>query len=145
MNEKKKFSTTKFNYSNTSSQLKKFRLIFSFIASVILIPSQLAKSEEIFLKCTGKYEINRGELIKPDWEISYLTININGLTSYIDHKGTRTEGSTLIRGDSYIIKHRENKNRLKTKYKIHTINGNYIVDHIELNRRLIGTCEKGRG
>ena len=145
MNEKKKFSTTKFNYSNTSSQLKKFRLIFGFLTGLILIPIQLVKSEEIFLKCTGKYEINRGELIKPDWETSNLTININGLTSYIDQKGTRTEGITLIRGNSYIIKHKDNKNRLKTKYKIHTIHGNYIVDYIELNRRLIGTCEKGRG
>ena len=145
MNENKKFSITNFKYSNKSFQLKKFRIIFLFLSGVILFPIQLSKSEEIFFKCTGKYEINRGELIKPDWEISYLTININGLTSYIDHKGTRTEGSTLIRGDSYIIKHRENKNRLKTKYKIHTINGNYIVDHLELNRRLIGTCEKSRG
>ena len=145
MNEKKKFSTTKFNYSNASSQLKKFRLIFAFLTSVILIPIELAKSEEIFLKCTGKYEINRGELIKPDWETIHLTININGLTSYIDQKGTKTEGSTLIRGNSYIIKHRDNKNRIKTEYKIHKINGNYIVDHLELNRRLIGTCVKGRG
>ncbi len=70
---------------------------------------------------------------------------MDGLTSYIDHKGTRTEGKTLIRRKSYIIKHRNNKNKLKSNYKIDAIHGNYMVDHLEFNRRLIGTCEKGRG
>mgnify|MGYP001192646563 CR=1 FL=1 len=145
MNGNKKFSITNFRCSTTSIHLKKFRFILVFLSGIILFPIQLSKSEEIFLKCTGRYEINRGELIKPDWETSYLTINMDGLTSYIDHKGTRTEGRTLIRRNSYSIKHRNNKNKLISNYKIDAINGNYMVDHIELNRRLIGTCEKGRG
>ena len=77
-------SKTYFRFSRTSFQLKKFRFIHVFLIGVILLPNQIAKSEEIFLKCTGKFEINRGKLIKPDWETSYLRINLDGIKSFIN-------------------------------------------------------------
>ncbi len=52
-----------------------------------MIPIQSTKSHELFLKCTGKFEINRGELIKPDWETSYLRINLDGIKSLVDDAG----------------------------------------------------------
>tara|TARA_Y100001968_G_scaffold236316_1_gene219560 strand:+ start:337 stop:774 length:438 start_codon:yes stop_codon:yes gene_type:complete len=145
MNANKQVSKSNFNYSRTSFRLNKFRLILLFLSIVILSPIQLAKSEELFLKCTGKYEINRGELIKPDWEASYLEINLDGLISYIYDKGTKKKGRTLIRRNSYTITHRDNRNRVKTKYKIYSTYGTYIVNQPQINRTLIGTCQKGRG
>jgi len=97
---------------------KKFHFNLVLLSGLLLVPLQQTRSEEIFLKCVGKYEINRGALIKPDWETSYLTINLDGLISTIYDKGIKKEGRTLIRGDSYTITHRENKNRVKTIYKI---------------------------
>ena len=132
-------------YSKKSFRINKFRLVFVFITGIILFPIQLAKSHEIFLKCTGKFEINRGELIKPDWETSYLTINLDGLISSIDDKGIQKEGRTSIYGDSYRITHRDNRNRIKTKYNVNGKYGTYIVDYPQINRTLIGTCQKGRG
>ena len=145
MNAQKKVSLTNLNYLSTSFRLKKFRFILLFLQGAILFPIQQAKSDEIFLKCTGKYEINRGELIKPDWETSHLNINLDGLISYIYEKGTIKKGRTVIRRNSYTITHRDNRNRIKTKYKIDGKNGNYIVNQPQLNRTLIGTCQKGRG
>ena len=132
-------------FLSTSFRLKKLRLMMLFLAGVIIIPMQQAKSEEIFLKCTGKYEINRGELIKPDWETSYLTINLDGSKSFIDDKGIKKEGRTLIRRNSYTITHRDNRNSVKNIYKINGNYGTYSVESPQRNRTLIGTCQKGRG
>ena len=145
MNSNKKISKSNISYSIKSFRLNKFSIILVFISGVILIPFQIAKSEEVFLKCTGKFEINRGKLIKPDWETSYFKINLDGLKSSIDDKGIKIEGSTLIRRDSYIITHRDKSKKTKTRYKINSIHGNYIVDYLQQSRTLIGTCEKGRG
>ena len=57
---------------------KKFDFNFVLLSGLLLVPLQQTRSEELFLKCVGKYEINRGALIKPDWETSYLTINLDG-------------------------------------------------------------------
>tara|TARA_Y100001968_G_C19096128_1_gene590224 strand:+ start:51 stop:407 length:357 start_codon:yes stop_codon:yes gene_type:complete len=116
-----------------------------FLSGILLLPTQLAKSEEIFLKCTGKFEIDRGELIKPDWETSYLTINLEGLKSTIYDKGIKKEGRTLIRRDSYTITYRDKNKRTKTIYKVHGTQGTYMVDYPQSKRTLIGTCQKGRG
>ena len=126
-------------------ELIKYHFIYLFLSGVIIIPLQQAKSEEIFLTCTGKYEINRGKLIKPDWEKSYLTINLDGLKSKIVDKGIKKEGRTLKRRNSYTITHRDNNYRINSKYKIHGIYGTYIVDYPKQNRTLLGTCKKGKG
>ncbi|WP_269617041.1 hypothetical protein [Prochlorococcus marinus] len=128
-----------------SFQYKKLRFIFVLLSGVLLVPLQQTRSEVIFLKCIGKYEINRGALIKPDWETSYLTINLNGLISTIDEKGIKKEGRTLIRRNSYTITHRDNRNSVKDIYKINGKHGTYSVESPQRNRTLIGTCQKGRG
>ena len=133
------------NNSILSFGLGTFRFTLIFLTGTILLPIQLAKSDQIFLTCTGKFEINRGELIKPDWETSYLTINLDGLKSSIDDKGIKKEGRTLIRRNSYTITHRDNSNRIKTKYQINGIHGTYMVQYPQRHRTLIGTCQKGRG
>ena len=145
MNANMQISITKFSNSKTPFQLNKLSLITVFLSGVILVPIQEAKSENLFLKCTGKFEINRGELIKPDWETSYLTINLDGLTSTIYDKGIKKEGRTLIRNSSYTITHRDNRNRIESKYKINGTHGTYIVNYPQRNKTLIGTCQKGRG
>tara|TARA_Y100001968_G_C19221688_1_gene650037 strand:+ start:436 stop:873 length:438 start_codon:yes stop_codon:yes gene_type:complete len=145
MNANKQIPQDNINNSSTSFRIKKFRLILFFISGVILLPIQQAISKEIFLKCTGKFEINRGELIKPDWETSYLRINLDGLKSYIDDNGIKKEGRTLLKRNSYTITHRDNRFKIKTKYKIHPTYGNYMVTYPQRNRTLIGTCQKGRG
>ena len=145
MNTNKQVLISNFNYSSTSFLEKMYRFILLFLSVVILSPIQLAKSEEIFLKCTGKYEINRGELIMPDWETTYLAINLDGLISYIYYKGTKRKGRTLIRRNSYTITHRDNTNKVKIKYNIHSTYGTYIVNQPQINKTIIGTCQKGRG
>ena len=125
--------------------LHKFRFVFVLLSGLLLFPLQQSRSEEIFLKCTGKYEINRGELIKPDWETSYLTINKVGLKSTIVDNGIKKEGRTLIRRNYYTITHRDNNNRIKKVYKIHGTYGTYMVNIAIKNRTLIGTCQKGKG
>ena len=134
-------------FINLINSLKpqKFRLILVSLSGVLLIPLQQIRSEEVFLKCIGKYEINRGALIKPDWETSYLTINLDGLISTIYDKGIKKEGRTLIRRNSYTITHRDNRNSVKNIYKINGIHGTYSVEFPQRNRTLIGTCQKGRG
>ena len=110
-----------------------------------MVPFQQNRSEELFLKCVGKYEINRGALIKPDWETSYLTINLDGLISTIVDKGIKKEGRTLIRRNSYTITHRDDRNSVMDIYKINGKHGTFSVESPQRNRTLIGTCQKGRG
>tara|TARA_Y100001968_G_C19175580_1_gene627855 strand:- start:177 stop:551 length:375 start_codon:yes stop_codon:yes gene_type:complete len=115
-----------------------------FFSLIFLFSINQAKSDEIFLKCIGKFEINRGELIKPDWETSYININLNGLKSTIREKNIKKEGRTLLRRNLYIIIHRDYGNRIKAIYKIHKTFGTYTVINNKTNRTLIGTCQKGR-
>tara|TARA_B100000214_G_scaffold340957_1_gene287792 strand:- start:51 stop:488 length:438 start_codon:yes stop_codon:yes gene_type:complete len=136
---------TNFNNIIRSFPINKLRLILILLTGLILLPVQQSKSEEIFLKCIGKYQINRGSLIKPDWETSYLTINLDGLISIIDDKGIIKEGRTLIRRNSYTITHRDNRNIVKSIYKINRRHRTYIVKSPPTNRTLIGTCQKGKG
>ena len=145
MNTNKQIYSTHISYLRRTPFLNTFSAILIFLTGVSLIPIQTTKSDELFLKCTGKFEINRGELIKPDWETSYFTINLHGLKSYIDDNGIKKSGMTMIRRDKYTIIHRDNSNRIKTKYKINGVHGNYLVDYPQQNRTLIGTCQKGRG
>ena len=134
-----------FNYLINSVQPKKFRFFLVLLSGVLLLPLQQIRSDEIFLKCIGKYEINRGALIKPDWETTYLTINLDGLISTIDDKGIKKEGRTLIRRNSYTITQRDNRNRVKNIYKINGTHSTYTVESPQKHRTLIGTCQKGRG
>ncbi|WP_269605774.1 hypothetical protein [Prochlorococcus marinus] len=124
---------------------KKFHFNLVLLSGLLLVPLQQTRSEELFLKCVGKYEINRGPLIKPDWETSYLTINLDGLISTIYDKGIKKEGRTMIRRNSYTITHRDNRNSVKNIYKINGNHGTYSVESPQRNRTLIGTCQKGRG
>ena len=123
----------------------KFRFILTLISGVLLLPTQQIKSEQIYLRCIGKYEINRGALIKPDWETSYLKINLDGLMSTISEKGLKKEGRTLRRRNSYTITHRDNRNRIKNIYKVNGTYWTYTFESPQINRTLIGTCQKGRG
>ena len=136
---------TNFNNLIISFQPEKFRFILILLSGLLLLPLQQTKSEELFLKCIGKYEINRGALIKPDWETSYLTINLDGLISTIDDKGIKKEGRTLIRRNSYTITQKDNRNRVKNIYKINRTYKTYTFESPQMNRTLIGTCQKGRG
>ena len=135
------------NYKNLINSVKpqKVRFLLVLLSGILLLPLQQTKSEEIFLKCIGKYEINRGALIKPEWETSYLTINLDGLISTIDDKGIKKEGRTLIRRNSYTITHRDYRNNVKNIYKINRTHGTFTVELPQSNRTLIGTCQKGRG
>ena len=145
MNKNIQKSFPNLNNLKTSKQLQKFRFILVLLSGVLLLPVQETRSEEIFLKCIGKFEIDRGALIKPDWETSYLTINLDGLKSTIDDKGIKKKGRTLIRRNTYTITHRDNRNSIKNIYKISATYGTYIVEYPQSNRTLIGTCQKGRG
>ena len=135
------------NFKNliNSLQPQKFRFILVLLSGVLLLPLQQTRSDEIFLKCIGKYEINRGALIKPDWETSYLTINLDGLISNIDDKGIIKEGRTLTRRNSYTITHRDKQYGVKNIYKIDRRYGTFTVKSPQRNRTLIGTCQKGKG
>ncbi len=121
------------------------RRIFSAVLTALLwLPSPTARSEEIHLICTGKFELNRGRLIKPDWETTYLSINLDGLISSIDDGILIKKGRTRIRRGSYYITHRAKDRRVKAKYSVNKL-GNYSVEYLQDNKVLIGTCEKGRG
>ena len=124
---------------------KKIHFNLVLLSGLLLVPLQQTRSEELFLKCVGKYEINRGALIKPDWETSYLTINLDGLISTIVDKGIKKEGRTLIRRNSYTITQRDNRNSVRNIYKINGKYGTYSVESPQRYRTLIGTCQKGRG
>ena len=145
MNTNIKFLITNFNSLINSIQPKNFRCILVLLSGVLLLPLQQTRSEEIFLKCIGKYEINRGALIKPDWETSYLTINLEGLISSIDDKGIKKKGRTLIRRNSYTITQRDNRKSIQNIYKINGTYGTYTVVSPQRNRTLIGICQKGKG
>ena len=145
MNTNLRNLTPNFKNSIKSIHYEKIRFILVLLSGVLLLPLQQIRSEEMSLKCTGKFEINRGALIKPDWETTYLTINLRGLISTIDEKGIKKEGRTLIRRNSYTITHRDNRNRVKNIYKINGTHGTYTVEYPQRNRTLIGTCQKGRG
>ena len=145
MNKNIQFLIANYNNLINSFNPMKFRFFYVLFIGVLLLPLQQTRSEEIFLKCTGKYEINRGALIKPDWETSYLTINLDGLISTIDVKGIKKQGRTLIRRNLYTITHRDNRNNIKNIYKINGTHGTYTVESPRMNRTLIGTCQKGRG
>ncbi len=145
MNKNFKILNPYINNFFKSKQPHRFHFILVLLSGLLLIPLQQTRSEEIFLKCVGKYEINRGALIKPDWKTSYLTINLDGLISTIDEKGIKKEGRTLIRRNSYTITHRDNRKSVKNVYKINEKYGTYSVESPQRNRTLIGTCQKGRG
>ena len=145
MNKYIKILITNIKYLIESKQTRRFHFNLVLLSGLLLVPLKQARSEEIFLKCVGKYEINRGALIKPDWETSYLTINLDGLISTIDVKGIKKEGRTLIRRNLYTITHRDNRYRVKDIYKINGKHGTYSVAYPQRNRTLIGTCQKGRG
>ena len=145
MNKNIQILIPNFNNLINSLQPQKFRFILFLLSGVLLLPLQQIRSEQIFLKCIGKYEINRGALIKPDWETSNLTINLDGLISTIDDKGIKKEGRTLIRRNSYKITHRDNRNSVKIIYKVNGTHNTYTVEFPQSNRTLIGTCQKGRG
>ena len=145
MNRHNKISINNIPYVSKYLMVNNFRFILIFLSGIIFIPHQLVKSDEIFLSCTARFEINRGELIKPDWETIYLKINVDELKSYIDDKGIKKEGNTKIRGNTYIITHKNRNNKIESKYKINGTHGNYKVEYPQRNRALIGTCQKGRG
>ncbi len=145
MNKDSKILISNIKYLIKSIQTKRFHLNFLLLSGLLLVPLQQTRSDDIFLKCVGKYEINRGSLIKPDWETSYLKINLDGLISTIEDKGIKKEGRTLIRRNSYTITHRDNRNSVKNIYKINGNYGTYSVESPQRNRTLIGTCQKGRG
>mgnify|MGYP001215577409 CR=1 FL=1 len=128
-----------------SFKTQRFRLIFVLLPGLLLLAVPETRSDEIFLKCTGKFEINRGALIKPDWETIYLKINLNGLMSTINDQGIETKGRTSIRRNSYTITNRDIRNRINKIYKVNGKHGIYIVETPQENRTLIGTCQKGRG
>ena len=140
----------KISFENCASFLKSnqfhiFRSVLVLFSGIYLLSFQQAKSEEIFLECTGTYEINRGPLIKPDWETSYLRINLNGLISTVDAQSGKKKGRTSISGKSYRITHRDNKNNIENIYKINKAYDTYIVEYPKKNRILIGFCQKSRG
>ena len=145
MNKDIKILIPNINNLFKSRQPKRFQFILVLLSGLLLVPLQQSRSEELFLKCVGKYEINRGALIKPDWETSYLTINLDGLISTIDDKGIKKEGRTLIRRNSYTITQRDNRNSVRNIYKINGKYGTYSVESPQRYRTLIGTCQKGRG
>ncbi len=145
MNADIRNSLRNINYLKNSIHIKNFRSILLLISGLHLLMLPQARSEQLFLTCIAKYEINRGELIKPDWETSYLTINLDGLKSKIFDNGIEKEGRTLIRRNSYTITHRDNRNRIKTIYKVNGTHGTYKVESPQRYRTLIGTCQKGRG
>ena len=145
MNKYIKILIPNINYLFKSIQPKKFHFNLVLLSGLLLVPLQQTRSEVLFLKCVGKYEINRGALIKPDWETTYLKISLDGLISTIDDKGIKKEGRTLIRRNSYTITQRDNRNRVKNIYKINGKHSTYTVESPQRNRTLIGTCQKGRG
>ena len=145
MNKDIKILIPSINNFFKSIKPRRFHVIWVLLSGLLLVPLQQTRSEEIYLKCVGKYEINRGPLIKPDWETIYLKINQDGLISIIDDKGIKKEGRTLIRRNSYTITQRNNKYNVKNIYKINGTHGTYTFESPQRNRILIGTCQKGRG
>ena len=131
--------------STNSNLLHKFLYLLVFLIGFNTLFFRQAKSDEIFLECTGKYEIDRGPLIKPDWETSSLRINLNGLISTVDSQDGIKKGRTSINGNTYRITHRDNKNRIENIHKINKKYGTYIIEYPKIDRTLVGTCQKSRG
>ena len=121
------------------------KLFLAFLTTLLWFTSQTARSKEIHLICTGKFELNRGRLIKPDWETTYLSVNLDGIMSKIDDGILIKKGRTLIRSGTYYITHRDKNSRVEAKYSVNKKLGNYSAEYPKKNKLLIGTCEKGRG
>ena len=121
------------------------KFLLAVLTAFLWLPSQTAISEEIHLICTGQFELNRGRLIKPDWETTFLSINLDGIMSTINDGLSIEKGRTLIRRGSYYITHRDENTRVKAKYTVNKKLGNYSAEYPQKNKLLIGTCEKGRG
>jgi len=140
-----KFIKTNINNLAKAFEIKKITYILIFLAGALPMSCQVSRSEEIYLTCSGKFEINRGALIKPDWEIMNLIIKLDGLKSTIVDEEIKTEGRTFIRRNNYTIRQRDNRNKVKKIYNINLTYGTFKVEYPQINRTLIGTCEKGRG
>ena len=140
-----KFIKTNINNLTKSFEFKKITFILIFLAGALPISSKVTRSEELHLKCSSEFEINRGALIKPDWEISNLIINLDALKSTFIDKEIKTEERTFIRRNNYTIIQRDNRNKVKKIYNINLTYGTFKVEYPQINRTLIGTCEKGRG
>ena len=65
-------------------------------------------------------------------------------STFID-KEIKTEERTFIRRNNYTIIQRDNRNKVKKIYNINLTYGTFKVEYPQINRTLIGTCEKGRG
>ena len=113
---------------------------------IVFSPIQKAKSEKINLTCVGKFEINRGPLIKPDWEKSYLTMDIDGIlrtpSTMISEGGFPKKGRTFFMNGAYHISYIGKEQEVLTKYIVNLNNGNYLVSYPKEERVLIGTCRK---
>ena len=113
---------------------------------MVFPPMQNAKSEEIHLICVGNFEINRGPLIKPDWQRSYLTMNIEGILrtpSTMVYEGSfPKKGRTIFINGAYHIAHLGEQEEVLTEYIVNLTNGNYSVNYPKNGRMLIGTCRK---
>ena len=130
-----KIESTKFNF------LKLF-----LFALIVFLPLQKAKSEEIHLVCVGNFEIDRGPLIKPDWQISYLTMNIEGIlrtpSTIISEGGFPKRGRTTFKNGSYHIAYLGKEEEVLIEYIVNLNNGNYSVSFPKKGRVLLGTCKK---
>ena len=122
-----------------------FYSIFLFTL-IVFLPIQKIKAEEIYLTCIGNFEIDRGPLIKPDWKISYLTMNIEGIlrtpTTIINEGGFAKRGRTFFSNGSYHIDYLGKEEEVLTKYIVNVDNGNYLVSYPKNGRVLIGTCRE---
>merc|ERR1712167_401735 len=100
---------------------------------MILPLMQNAKSEEIHLICVGNFEINRGPLIKPDWQRSHLTMNLEGIlrtpSTLVYEGGFPKKGRTLYINGSYHIAHLGKEEEVLTEYIVNLTNGNYSVNY----------------
>ena len=128
-------------------EFRKLIFLKLFLFGLMVFPAiQNAKSEEIHLICVGNFEINRGPLIKPDWQTIYLTMNIEGILrtpSTMVYEGSfPKKGRTIFRNGSYHIAHLGKEEEVLTEYIVNLTNGNYSVNYPKNGRMLIGTCRK---
>ena len=128
-------------------EFRKLKFLKLFLLGLMISPlMQNAKSEEIHLICVGNFEINRGPLIKPDWQRSHLTMNLEGILrtpSTLVYEGSfPKEGRTTYINGSYHIAHLGKEEEVLTEYIVNLTNGNYSVNYPKNGRMLIGTCRK---
>ena len=128
-------------------EFRKLIFLKLFLFGLMVFPAiQNAKSEEIHLICVGNFEINRGPLIKPDWQTIYLTMNIEGILrtpSTMVYEGSfPKKGRTIFRNGSYHIAHLGKEEEVLTEYIINLTHGNFSVRYPKEERVLIGTCRK---